>query len=98
MVDNRMAKLRHACTPALPPEDLQNQIHSTLHDITSRLASRHGIPSIVADLLIDEVHNSILTIDDYFATPAFPAFGLRTHQRLVRQMGGFSDLLDHYRF
>jgi hypothetical protein len=96
-VENRMAKLRLACTPAPPPEDLQNQIHSSLRGITTRMNHLHGIPSTVADLLTDEVDNSLLTIGDYLDIPVFPTFGLKTHQRLIKQLEGYSDLLDYFK-
>ena len=94
-VEHRLAKLHLACIPAPPPEELQDQMHSSIRDITTRLSNPHGVPCTM-DLLTNEVDNSLLKIGDYLDTPSFQAVGMKIHQRLIKQLRGYSDLLDYF--
>ena len=85
IVEHRLGKLCLACIPAHPPEELQDQIHSALRDITTRLSNLHGISCTAADLLTNEVDNSLNKIGNYLDTPSPPAVGMQILHQLVKQ-------------
>ena len=95
-VEHRLAKLCLACISIHPPAELQDKIHSALGDITTRLSNLHGISCTAADLLTNEVDNSLNKIGNYLDTPSPPAVGMQIHHQLVKQLRGYTDLLDHF--